>query len=385
MHKTVVRDAVHGNIELSALEEKIVDSKEMQRLRFVRQLSTAYLVYPSAQHSRFEHSLGAMHLSGVLAKKLEFDKQEAQLLRLAALLHDVGHGAFAHDTDELILQRTGKLHEERGIEMVASGQIGKEIEKSGLELEDLFSVMEGKGSGGMLTSDLGADRIDYLLRDAYFTGVSYSLIDAERLMDSVVFRKGEVMITEKGRLAAESLLISRHFMFNAVYYHPTVRISKQMLKTSVSNALKEGKIGLDDVALGTDYALLEKLASFSPLAQRIFERRLYKKAVVVDAHSSSFYEKFLSSKKAESEIDHALESAGFAKGEFAVCMPESSAKKFSVKMEKADGEVEELAKTSPLIRALQQPSDAGKLIVACHEKQVHKAQKALARLLKLQT
>lgn len=383
MHKTVVRDAVHGNIELSPLEEKIVDSKLMQRLRFIRQLSTAYLVYPSAQHSRFEHSLGAMHLSGVLARKLEFTQEETQMLRLTALLHDVGHGAFAHDTDEIILERTGKLHEERGIDLVANGEIGREIEKASLQLDDLFEVMKGKGSGGMLSSDLGADRIDYLLRDAYFTGVSYSLIDAERLMDSVVFRKGEVMITEKGRLAAESLLISRHFMFNAVYYHPAVRISKQMLKMAVIKALEEGKIRLEDVALGTDYALLEKLSSFSPLAQRIFERRLYKKAVVVDAHSNSFYEKFFSSKKAEKEIVGELEKAGLKEGEFVVCMPESSAKKFSVKLEKPDGGVEELARTSALIRALQQPSDAGKLIVACEEKNKHKAHEALARLLKL--
>src|SRR3989338_9045083 len=251
-HLRLIKDAIHDSIELSEEELAVIDSPLFQRLRFVRQLSTAYLVYPSATHTRFEHSLGAMHLTGVLAGRLGFTKEKVGALRLAALLHDVGHGAFAHVSDPLLQERTGMMHETRGLDLVRRSGLRDAVKDAGVSLSELSRLMEGDGEGAIITRDLGTDRIDYLLRDAHFTGVAYSTIDADRLLHTMPYRKGELFVEERGLLAAESLLVTRHFMFKAVYSHPTVRISGEMVAQAMRDGLRDKQITVSDIAQGSD-------------------------------------------------------------------------------------------------------------------------------------
>ncbi|MFH1257462.1 MAG: HD domain-containing protein, partial [Candidatus Micrarchaeota archaeon] len=232
----VIRDSIHGNIELTPLEIAIIDTPELQRLRYVRQLSLAYLVYPSALHTRFEHSLGTMHLTKLLSERLFRDKEEKQLLRLAALLHDVGHSAFSHLPEELIRKVTGKSHEKMGEEKILSGNIAQILEKHQISPKKLAKFMKGS-KAKIISSELGTDRMDYLLRDAYFTGVAYSVVDAQRLLLSLTYENGRLALEEKGILAAESLLVSRYLMFNAVYNHHAVRIAAAMLNKGLEIAL----------------------------------------------------------------------------------------------------------------------------------------------------
>jgi len=381
LKKVTIRDAIHGGIELTGPEAAIVDSWWMQRLRFIRQLSTAYLVFPSATHTRFEHSLGAMHLSGQVATRIGFSKTQTELLRLAALLHDVGHGAFAHDVEALLRRRGCKPHEERGIDLIKSTELSDVLKNEGVSLAKLFSVMRGSGIGGMLTSDLGTDRIDYLLRDSYFTGVAYSVIDAERLMESLAFQQGEVMVTEKGRLAAESLLVSRRFMFNVVYFHPAIRISGDMLAKAIDQTIESGEITVQEVENGTDFSLLERLSKTNEIAKRVLERRLFKKALVIDINENSTVKETLARAGAEEQIADELERQGIASDDFTISMPElGRAGGFSVRMVRHDGGIEDVAKTSPLIQALRKEYREAHCIIACDEKNKPKALKAARKL-----
>ncbi len=358
MHPRLVKDAIHDSIELSEEELAVIDSPLFQRLRFVRQLSTAYLVYPSATHTRFEHSLGAMHLTGVLAQRLGFHESKVRALRLAALLHDIGHGAFAHVSDPLLEEKTGKMHETRGLDLVRRSGLKQIVEDAGVSLNELSKLMEGQHEGAIITRDLGTDRIDYLLRDAHFTGVAYSTIDADRLLHTMAYRKGELFVEERGLLAAESLLVSRHFMFKAVYYHPTVRISGEMVARAMADGLREGQITVNDIALGTDERLLYQLEEAgSEMARRLRERRLYKAAFALEKSKPL-------GRDAKRRFAGHMEDKGFFDEDYLLVLPEDRKARFSAKVLLKDGRATTLEKASGLLRALEAEGPQSPLIVA---------------------
>lgn len=377
---TVIRDAIHGGIEVNALEKKIVDDPLFQRLHGVRQLSVAHLVYPSALHTRFEHSLGSMHLTGTLAKRLELNAEEIQLVRVAALLHDVGHGAFSHTSDDLLQEKTGNPHELRGLDLVEKTELKDTLQENGVRIDDLKKRFQGKGAGALITHELGTDRMDYLLRDAYFTGVGYSSVDHQRLLETMALHDGQLVIQEKGVVAAESLLVSRHLMFTAVYLHPTVRIASAMAEHMLETALQENQVTLDDVARGTDDALLHALSPKNAWAKRLKERRLLKKAVV---HAASDMDEkttaFLARNQAVKKIQDALQDAGIQ--ECVVCPAPKRKKHEGIRVLTPAGDVQPLEKHSALLNALNVPSSRETLIVAVDEKQKEKAANAVRQLL----
>ncbi|MBI4360174.1 HD domain-containing protein [Candidatus Micrarchaeota archaeon] len=378
---TVIRDAIHGGIEVNDLEKKIVDHPLFQRLHGVRQLSVAHLVYPSALHTRFEHSLGSMHLTGTLAERLNLSEEEIQLVRVAALLHDVGHGAFSHTSDELLEERTGKTHEMRGLDLVQQTTLTDTLEENGIRISDLKNRFEGVGAGALITHELGTDRMDYLLRDAYFTGVGYSSVDHQRLLETMALKDGRLYIQEKGVVAAESLLVSRHLMFNAVYLHPTVRIASAMAQAMLASALSEGQASLNDVAQGTDESLLNQLAPKNAWSQRLKERRLLKKAVVqATADMGEETQAFLGQKNAEEKMTDALHDAGIK--ECVICLPPKRKKHEGIQVKTEAGDVEPLEKHSALLKALNVPSSRDTLIVAVDEKNKEKAAQTIQQLLK---
>ncbi len=377
----IIRDAIHGSIEFNELEEKIINHPLLQRLRRVRQLSQVHLVYPSALHTRFEHSLGSMHLTGKLASRLRFDAGQTKLVRLAALLHDVGHGAFSHTSDTMLTKLTGKTHEQRGIDTVRKSELAGILEENGVSPDALEKCLAGEGNGALLTSELGTDRMDYLLRDAYFTGVSYSSGDHQRLLETLEIKGGELVVQEKGVVAAESLLVSRQLMFNAVYLHPAVRIGEAMVEKMLEQALGEKQITLDGIAFGTDDNLLEALSTQNSLAKRLLERRLYKKAFVMEmARASAKSKGFLSPEGAEKAIGEEIQKA-IGSEEFVVCLPPQRKKHTGIRVLEKDGAVEELEKYSNLLNALNLESGRDSLIVACAEKDKDSAKKVAERLL----
>ncbi|WP_461832131.1 HD domain-containing protein [Aquifex sp.] len=222
-------DPLYGFVELNPLELRLVDSFPFQRLRYIKQLGVAYLVFPSAQHTRFEHSIGVLYTTNRIAEKLGI--KDIKLLRLAGLLHDVGHPPFSHTTEVLLPEE--KTHEDFTERVIRETEIYNILRKelSHEDIDKLIRITLGKPRDGeekllsdVITGEFGSDRLDYLRRDAYFCGVSYGFFDYERLINTLSYENNALLIDESGLRALENFLISRYFMYIQVYFHKVVRI-----------------------------------------------------------------------------------------------------------------------------------------------------------------
>uniref|UniRef100_A0A7C2ZQ42 HD domain-containing protein n=1 Tax=Ignisphaera aggregans TaxID=334771 RepID=A0A7C2ZQ42_9CREN len=228
-----IYDEVHGYIELSEVELDIVNTSIFQRLRYIRQLATAWYVYPGATHTRFSHSIGAMHIAGMVSSKFYrlgyiHDPDDVQLLRLAALLHDIGHTPFSHAIEPFFRYRLGINHEEISrVTIEESPEIKDILSKHGFDYREVIAVLEGRYKeplyNQLLSSDVDIDRMDYLIRDALHTGVAYGTIDLHRLIATMaVDGEGNVAILDKGVDAVDNFYLARMHMYKAVYYHKTL-------------------------------------------------------------------------------------------------------------------------------------------------------------------
>lgn len=283
----IIRDAIHGNVEFGELEGRIIDTAEFQRLRGIKQLGMTHLVYPGAVHTRFEHSIGTMHLASLICGRLGVGGEEREKLRLQALLHDIGHNAFSHESEKAIRKFFGS-HEEIGKEKIAKGEIGDIVREN-------FPVPEiASDAGEIICSDVGADRMDYLHRDAYYTGVSYGTVDIDRMIHTLEM-DGEVLVVGRGGIeAAEMLLVGRFMMFSNVYLHKTVRIASAMLNKGIAGAISEG-MEPEAFLEGTDDSILRMMRetpSGGKYAGALLRRELYKEAhsvegVIVDPETAA--------------------------------------------------------------------------------------------------
>jgi putative nucleotidyltransferase with HDIG domain len=273
----IIRDAIHGNVELGELEGRMIDTAEFQRLRGIKQLGMTHLVYPGAVHTRFEHSIGTMHLASLICERLGIGREEKEKMRVQALLHDIGHNAFSHESEKAMRKFFGS-HEEIGKGKIAKGEIGDIVGEN-------FSVSEiALDAGEIICSDVGADRMDYLQRDAYYTGVSYGTVDTDRLIHTLEM-DGEGLVVGKGGIeAAEMLLVGRFMMFSNVYLHKTVRIASAMLNRGIAGAISEGMEpkafleGTDDSVL----RIMKGTPSGKKYADALARRELYKEAHSVE-------------------------------------------------------------------------------------------------------
>ena len=292
----VIRDPLWNNIRVETLALRLIDTAAFQRLRYVRQLGLAFLVYPGASHSRFEHALGTYHLARRALAFLEergdlrgVDSGSCEEVRLAALLHDIGHYPFSHALEEI-----GALHhEEVARPLITRGEVG-ELLRSELGADAparIVDLIRGRSTNplqGLISGSLDLDKIEYLRRDALMCGVPYGDIDADRLINSLVLIARDprrIGIQEKGLSALESLLFAKYQMYRNVYWHHAVRSATAMYKRLVSDALDAGSLTAGQLAGYTDEGLLLGLEAKGghPLLARLRERRLYKRAVEIPA------------------------------------------------------------------------------------------------------
>jgi len=221
----LIRDSIHGNLYLNDFEIKLVDTPQMQRLRRIKQLGFTYLVYPGANHSRFEHSIGTLHIASQIADNIELKKDEKDMVRSAALLHDAGHGPFSHVSEGVL----GSPHEYLTSRVIKESDLPHILSEK-FDPDEIIDMINGKGLlGQIISGELDADRMDYLIRDSYYTGVAYGMIDTGRLIHSIKL-KDNLIIEAKGIQAAESALIARYLMYPSVYQHHTTRIINSMFK-----------------------------------------------------------------------------------------------------------------------------------------------------------
>ncbi len=241
-------DPIHRFIELAPGEAALLDLPVMQRMRRLRQLGLAYLAFPSAEHSRFTHALGAMaigtrafdaiveHDRALFSNEREIAAQR-RLLRVALLLHDIGHGPFSHACEAVL----GMPHEARTAALLAQPSMRSRIEGLDIDPDEVLGLILGSGDARYpalreLVSgpNLDADRMDYLQRDSYFTGVVNGRYDAEQLLASLrlIDRNGELVLGIDGRgvVALESFVLARYMMFASVYFHHTTRLFERILQ-----------------------------------------------------------------------------------------------------------------------------------------------------------
>jgi HD superfamily phosphohydrolase len=295
----ILRDPLWNNIRLDPLALALLDTPVVQRLRYVRQLGLAFLVYPGATHSRFEHALGAYHLAGVALRLLDergvlaaVPADDPAVVRAAALLHDVGHYPFSHAVEELGVAH----HEQLAHDLLRQGDLAA-ICTAALGADAparIIALIRGRSDSplqGLISGSLDLDKIEYLKRDAAMCGVPYGEIDVDRLLNSLVLVPHPdtgaltVGVHEKGLSALESLLFAKYQMYRNVYWHHAVRSATAMYKRLVTEALAHGAVDGARLARATDEGLLALLDTpeLAPSARRqldgLRQRRLHKRVM----------------------------------------------------------------------------------------------------------
>jgi len=244
----LVRDPIHGFIRLDTYPfiNEIIATKYFQRLRRISQLGTSSYVYPCATHTRFAHSIGAMHVFwrffDQVSRYMTYKKNDIENLRklgtAAILLHDIGHGPLSHASESIFDFK----HENITKDIIKNTKIGGILKNAGIDVNKIIEILSRTVSkpeilvSQLITSQLDADRLDYLLRDAYFTGVGYGNIDLERIITVMTFYRGGGYLDGyafplyKGRYSIEAYVLSRHLMYQGVYFHKTSRGAELILR-----------------------------------------------------------------------------------------------------------------------------------------------------------
>lgn len=352
-----LRDSLYRNISLEDWALQLVDGREMQRLRRIRQLGTAYLVYPGANHTRFEHALGAHKLAQDATRALGLPPEDARHVQAAALLHDVGHGPFSHLFEEV---RPGRTHEEFSVDLVQWSGLNDLLKQSGLDPKRVARLIQGRGEHGRIVSgDLDVDRMDYLVRDAHYTGVRVS-VDPERLLSVMALHNDDFLVREEGVTACESLLVARFLMYPSVYYHHTCR-SAQIMVVSAIRDLVESGVPYDEVRVMDDAELLSALKSGTryarEIAQRVDERRLFKRAFEGThkrVQGDPFLERLVQESKERERIRRELaDLAGLDDGSLLIDVPpRPMPREVEAKVLTKDERVVPLREASTLVRTL---------------------------------
>ncbi|MDI6795714.1 MAG: HD domain-containing protein [Desulfatibacillaceae bacterium] len=366
-HNHEFRDPVHVFVRLDTDERRVVDSRSFQRLRDIHQLAMTYLVYPGATHRRFEHSLGVMELatrvynvvtdprnlkdynntfSEIVSDRKRLDW--LSVLRMAALLHDIGHLPFSHAAEKELLPE-GWTHETLTKELILSTPIRQELEKMDLQAEKVVKIALGPEAATdfefspwetilaeIIVGDaFGVDRMDYLLRDSLHTGVAYGRFDHYRLIDTMRILKvpppspgsGEedksgdfsetsipepsfaLGVEEGGLQSSEAMMLARYFMFSQMYFHPIRRIYDIHLKDFLAEMLDGGRFSTDtEKHLSiTDAEILAKLHEAARDVRS--KGHLHAKRIIDREHFKMLYERNPDDQKANTEAGKAVYEA----------------------------------------------------------------------------
>jgi len=295
----IIRDPIHNDIEFKGVFLDLLEAPELQRLHNIKQLGFAHLVFPGGHHTRLEHSLGTYYMALKAADHLNLDEYDKQLLGCAAILHDVGHGPFSHTLESILrntlnvdhIDLTEKLiHGEHAIfddlekEYIDHATIFDVLNKHGIDQKDVTDILRGNNKSKkyltqLIDSTIDVDQLDYLIRDAYYTGVAYGMIDDNRFLQTLTLNNKNLAVDKKGIGVIENILMARSLMYSSVYFHKTVRIAELMLSKAIElyeNADPFEIFKLTDGELIND---LKKIGKYQrEIATCLKYRKLFKKA-----------------------------------------------------------------------------------------------------------
>ena len=282
--RKIINDPVHGFITISdELLFDIIEHPFFQRLRRINQLGLSCLVYPGATHTRFGHTLGAMFLVGkaietLRMKGVEISEEESLATHIAILFHDMGHAPFSHSLENKLIEKTS--HEK--LSLLFMEELNKEFDN---KLELGIKIFKNEYARCFLhqlvSSQLDVDRLDYLSRDSFFTGVSEGIIGTERIISMLNVHKDQLVVEEKGIYSIEKFIISRRLMYWQVYLHKAVLSSELLLVKMIERARELKSIG-ENVFASPDLNLfLEKKYTFQDFLED--NRLLYRYANIDDS------------------------------------------------------------------------------------------------------
>jgi len=261
-----ILDPVHGAVYPDRLERLIIQSAPLQRLKGIRQLGLVDVAYPGAIHSRFEHSVGTMHVAGLMAVHLGLSPDEVRRVRIAGLLHDIGHSALSHAVEQILARNpdlqpevNGKKavgHEQFTRALVQAAPFGPQVEEAVRKdfgdpasfFGDVAEIINGRSPplGQIVSGDVDADRIDFLLRDSHHCGVNLGLVDLDQILQALTIQDRRVILSGDGDYradlsitAAESILVARAHHYNALVHHPQVQSARSMLLYVMESVLKD--------------------------------------------------------------------------------------------------------------------------------------------------
>jgi uncharacterized protein len=398
VEQKTITDTIHGTIRLEPLTLDLLETLELQRLNSIRQLGLTYLVFPGANHSRLEHCLGVGHVAGEMARAMELAEEERKLVQAAGLLHDVGHGPFSH-TLEHVLSRELALDHMHLTQRIITGEddnvspsdrkafpdtlrIPDVLGKHDVDPKAVAALIRGPAEKGerwiaprsrtetarylaqIIHSPMDADQIDYLMRDAHYTGASHGMIDFSRLLQTLRTYREELALDRKGLPALEGMLVARGLMYSSVYFHKTVRIAEQM----IARAVERSEASIAEVQRMVDHELLTWLMKQGPfqreIALRLKFRKLYKRVVAygsdqLTSHAKETLASFRNPEVRQRAEDRIARRAGLAPGQVIIDVPLPELIISEPRIAKTEvpildeGEVRFFSKVSPLGRALQ--------------------------------
>ena len=268
-----LNDPIHGFIGLTELESKIINSAPYQRLRRIKQLSGGHFVYPAAEHTRFGHCIGAMYLAGLTGRRLlaplNLGEKTLQEVRISGLLHDIGHGPFSHVFEESLIERRGWNHEDVTEWIIRESEVGDLLEDGGISKNRIANLVRGRREtktdsvvSSIVAGQVDADKMDYLIRDSFYCGVNYGLVDIHRLINGLEVSDDLILEFDiAARGALEAFLVARYEMFLNVYYHKTVRSVEVMLVKLMNVA--DSVLGLTEFSTPEEFLKLDDMSLIS--------------------------------------------------------------------------------------------------------------------------
>ncbi|MDR6721356.1 HD domain-containing protein [Paenibacillus sp. 2003] len=383
----VFKDPVHNYIHVQdPVIWQLINTPEFQRLRRVRQLGTSYLTFHGAEHSRFSHSLGVYEITRKIISQFErshysdWPKEEKIVALCAALLHDLGHGPFSHSIEEAFDMN----HEEWTCRIITGDtEVGAILRRYAPDFpEKVASVIQKTYEKpivvNLVTSPLDADRMDYLLRDAYFTGVNYGTIDLDRILRMLRPYHGRIVVKESGMHAVEDYLMSRYQMYWQIYFHPVTRSSEIILrqifkraKTLIQHGFKfrfmidplpqlfAGELSVDEY-LQLDEALIQTAFTqwrkeddtvLSELCERFMDRKLYKYVELEQVDLTMMEEIREAFVQAGLDPEYDLEIDFPSDNPYDVFRPDESTDKQILLLDRQDN-LRELSEVSDIVRSI---------------------------------